>query len=170
MRPIKFVFYPLVEYTEKGHRSLKLPRKNERFCKFVKKKPIVSPLHRDFSAYVGAEVIAVRPREHFCGPIILSVVTHWQQQTAREVHTTARGDVDSVVSAVLDGLKGTWLLADDIDVELLIASKEFDRENPRVEVEAIPMHPDNRPRVTEVIQEWVSRKERMWVSGTMVKR
>lgn len=80
------------------------------------------------------------------GPLVVGVVSYWQEPWGAEEHHRApgmaKGDVDAVLSVVLDSLAKAGVYSDDAWVAVVVGAKAVDARDPRVEAFVGPLSSD----------------------------
>jgi hypothetical protein len=121
----------------------KVLRKNAPSIRYAGGRPVV--IHARLPRAVLASITdaafsaGIEPVE---GPAVLGVVAFWDRRWGPKGRAPGRpcGDVDAVLSGLLDALAGT-LYRDDAQVALVAASNAYDPKRPRIEVVARPLPP-----------------------------
>ncbi len=73
------------------------------------------------------------------GPVLVRMRTYWGSRHRQgAADGQARGDVDATCKAALDALEDAGVVANDAQVESLIATKHYDPKHPRIEVDVEP--------------------------------
>lgn len=117
-------------------------RKNAPALRYAGSRPIIvhAKLPRAALATI-ADAASAAGIDPVVGPAAVAVVAFWDRKWGPKGRAPGQpcGDVDAIVAGLLDALAGI-LYHDDAQVALLVAANAYDRERPRIEVVARPMH------------------------------
>ena len=103
---------------------------------------ILSDEYRSWQANAAQALVATMS---FVGPVDVSVRAFWPcRNKVGPGAETARGDVDSIIKAVLDALAHAKVIEDDSQVVMVVATKAVDKARPRVEI-SVRQHRTPKP-------------------------
>lgn len=67
----------------------------------------------------------------FYGLLYVSIDSFWPRRSS---YGTGFGDIDAPISATLDALQLCRAIENDVQVTKLVATKQYDKNNPRIEI------------------------------------
>lgn len=73
-------------------------------------------------------------------PVSIKLVTYWPRWSKK--YNCPMGDVDATVTQVMDAMKRSGMVEDDITVGPALLDRGYDRENPRIELTIMQEEPE----------------------------